>query len=362
LKIVKIFKNFSLNFFESLQLLVRSKKVALLLLASCSFYMSSAQQTISYDEEVKTFFRLPKSELDKMSSGEKLDLKNTTESKHYEIVMAKSGDVTTIITDNNFKSADDSYQIYKTIVDQSGTRTYHQDGRLVQQVRRSSEDQSFYDELKKDNGENKFKIKKLPSMPLSQIRLLREQGNDVQVMGKGKVKIRKDGNESFYNPGGNEMSKSSFESNILKNRIVRRYKDESDGSISLNQTIEEIYYPSSKGVKRWLVSVKTVSNLNISGRLNTRESKIENNDTQYDYQFSVFPNPAYNELLIEIPNSNSQKLVKISIVDITGKEVMQLNEQYSPIRVDIKTLQKGIYVVRIELPNSEVKTIRFVKI
>jgi Secretion system C-terminal sorting domain len=359
---MKIFKKFWLKLFESPQSPVKCKKVVLLLLASCSFYMSSAQQTISYDEEVKTFFRLPKSELDKMSSGEKLDLKNTTESKHYEIVMAKSGDVTTIITDNNFKSTDDVYQVYKTIVDQNGTRTYHQDGRLIQQIRRLSEDQSFYDELKKDNSEHKFKIKKLPSMPLSQIRLLREQGNDVQVMGKGKVKIRKDGNESFYNPGGNEMSKSSFESNVLQNRIVRRYKDEDDGSISLNQTIEEIYYPSSKGVKRWLVTIKTISNLNISGRLNTRESKTENNDIQYDYQFSVFPNPAHNELLIEIPSSNIQKLVKISIVDITGKEVMQLNEQFSPVRVDIETLQKGIYVLRAEIPNAETKTIRFVKI
>lgn len=71
-------------------------------------------------------------------------------------------------------------------------------------------------------------------------------------------------------------------------------------------------------------------------------------------QFSVYPNPAKNELTIDV---KSNEVIQAQIIDLTGK--IQAQELISgPTRVDVSHLKAGVYFVRVEGSSA---TLKFVK-
>ncbi|TPD68586.1 PQQ-dependent sugar dehydrogenase [Flavobacterium microcysteis] len=63
--------------------------------------------------------------------------------------------------------------------------------------------------------------------------------------------------------------------------------------------------------------------------------------------FSMYPNPADSELFLS--NSNGTVLQKISIVDLSGKLLIDQKLENTPVNtINISSLQTGIYVVTIE--------------
>jgi hypothetical protein len=68
-------------------------------------------------------------------------------------------------------------------------------------------------------------------------------------------------------------------------------------------------------------------------------------------QFNIYPNPASDIIYIE--NNSSTNQIKISILDVQGKEVF--NNSYNSgeiITVNMANLNKGIYLVKLENGNS----------
>ncbi len=76
----------------------------------------------------------------------------------------------------------------------------------------------------------------------------------------------------------------------------------------------------------------------------------------------LFPNPAVNEITISIKN-NSQKVRSIVITDVSGRTIKWIQPLASAgnITLDVRSLQKGIYWVRIDTEVGELVT-RFVKV
>lgn len=77
--------------------------------------------------------------------------------------------------------------------------------------------------------------------------------------------------------------------------------------------------------------------------------------------FSVYPNPATSVLYISFSNTTPNAVLKVSIVDMTGKEVMSL--QSKPLEngtvlfpVDVSELPRGIYFAEILV--DQMKTTR----
>ena len=64
--------------------------------------------------------------------------------------------------------------------------------------------------------------------------------------------------------------------------------------------------------------------------------------------FSVYPNPANNKITIT-DNRMLQEDIIISIYSITGEQIMhQQFENQSKIELDVITLEKGMYLVKIQ--------------
>jgi endonuclease/exonuclease/phosphatase family metal-dependent hydrolase len=78
---------------------------------------------------------------------------------------------------------------------------------------------------------------------------------------------------------------------------------------------------------------------------------VDDNDIP---QFTIFPNPAKHELTIDV---KSNAVVEAQIIDLTGKVRAQQVISGST-RVDVSTLQAGVYFVRLEGSNA---TLKFVK-
>ena len=59
----------------------------------------------------------------------------------------------------------------------------------------------------------------------------------------------------------------------------------------------------------------------------------------------IYPNPAYSKVLIH--TASNESLEKVTITDMTGKIVKQLETQNSTSEIDVTTLPKGIYFVKV---------------
>jgi len=69
---------------------------------------------------------------------------------------------------------------------------------------------------------------------------------------------------------------------------------------------------------------------------------------------TVYPNPAQNTLFVNGINGDAQ----VDIISMDGKVVM--NKQIESNRVDVASLNEGLYIIRVT-NNNEVYTTRFVK-
>jgi hypothetical protein len=66
--------------------------------------------------------------------------------------------------------------------------------------------------------------------------------------------------------------------------------------------------------------------------------------------FSIYPNPCSEKLHINFKDENSAK--KLSLTDISGKEIMTINIAANPTDIDVSSLSKGIYFIRISGENT----------
>lgn len=78
-------------------------------------------------------------------------------------------------------------------------------------------------------------------------------------------------------------------------------------------------------------------------------SIVENTN---DNLFQVYPNPNQGSFVVNSPNSNSE-ITDISIYDVTGTRVKVIENISSfPLQIDVPTLSKGIYYVKVSLNNE----------
>jgi len=85
------------------------------------------------------------------------------------------------------------------------------------------------------------------------------------------------------------------------------------------------------------------------------------NGSTIENAVSVFPNPAFNQIRIDLPLKENH-IEKVEIIDAVGKIVLEsiVRQTNQSIEVDISELQSGIYQVRL-LGNESATNTRFLK-
>jgi len=76
---------------------------------------------------------------------------------------------------------------------------------------------------------------------------------------------------------------------------------------------------------------------------------------------SLYPNPSNNEIHINLNNYNNNRRYNVSIYNLQGEEVYNINLQSQQYTVPVSLWANGIYVVKITDNNSVVYTNKFVK-
>ncbi len=74
---------------------------------------------------------------------------------------------------------------------------------------------------------------------------------------------------------------------------------------------------------------------------------------------SVYPNPAFNTLSIEL--DNSEVPVSLKITDLMGKEVLRMNYSSTDGQIDVSKLEEGLYLLTIDDGFTSPHQIRFIK-
>lgn len=75
------------------------------------------------------------------------------------------------------------------------------------------------------------------------------------------------------------------------------------------------------------------------------------NENNTKYVFSVYPNPATDELFIKNPLAQTATM---QVYDVTGKKVTQLNIGLNTTRTNISTYSPGVYLYTLTDNNSEI--------
>ena len=102
----------------------------------------------------------------------------------------------------------------------------------------------------------------------------------------------------------------------------------------------------------WATSVSG-NNLPVASAINTDyRFYISVGDDQPDYNVEIYPNPV-TEGRLTITAANN--ILSVQILNITGKIVF--NQEYQPntnsVNIELNKLEKGIYLVRINLNGKE---------
>ena len=75
-----------------------------------------------------------------------------------------------------------------------------------------------------------------------------------------------------------------------------------------------------------------------------------------DNNFIIYPNPVLNDLVISTDETHEAVL----ITDITGKMIFQSNIQAKTTKVDLSSIQSGVYILQMKM-NRRTSTKRFIK-
>ena len=74
-------------------------------------------------------------------------------------------------------------------------------------------------------------------------------------------------------------------------------------------------------------------------------------------ELKIYPNPAYNELIIEL---NKKPLIPATITNIEGKQVIKQDLKLGKNIVNLTEIPKGIYIIEMDFGNRKVQN-KFIK-
>ena len=178
-------------------------------------------------------------------------------------------------------------------------------------------------------------------------------------------------NSSFYTISGNMNATDGFV-NYNGLNLTRRLKIESSTSIVFSTTVsatltlvfdsnftgnikvDNVSYAASSGIATisiasgsHTITKDNVANLyymsttyNSNRMTNEEEEEIIN-----EADIVIYPNPAQDDLQIKLPNKYSNGT--ITVIDLTGKEILKGSIENNQNRVDISHLKSGIYILKI---------------
>ena len=132
---------------------------------------------------------------------------------------------------------------------------------------------------------------------------------------------------------------------------------------SLGTACNFVKYSQFLGGRRTHFGLPNMPNYNLSAldesECDSLNLSIEKNFVETKSIVRIFPNPAADELTIEILNGIAPQ--QIEIVNALGQKVLQLHQTKPTALINIHTLPSGTYFIKVHLQNGELLIKKFIK-
>jgi Secretion system C-terminal sorting domain len=321
--------------------------------------------TISYEVKTSDFKKAKKGEKS-YSNLEKVDLvRKIEEEDHIDIVVYNNGDEETTI--NHLRTnryPEGAISPTKTVIDDKGVRTYDKNGKVLVNLEHSAQAKESMATTKRLNKlKKKFQMPNMDVMTQRDLSQMMTDKVQVKQIREGKMHMRKDNKEVIYDAYNQEIEEREFEGREIKTLSKKRFKKTTDNINYLSDSKDVTLLNNESGRKMYQFVEKSITSYKVKQALGTRESNNLENEfiRDEDKRFTIQPNPATDNVWIQIPLSIDNKAVDFSIVDMTGRIVIKEVVQRGLKQLNVKDIPNGVYLAQYSNPEGERGAIRFVK-
>lgn len=315
--------------------------------------------TITYNSKTKNYSRCAKGEENLLSPMDRVNMRPYQEERSYTIKVLANGDrETTISYNHSSQIGNDKSQVFKTIIDKNGVKSYDRNGKMVVNMPHSAIYKEHYKSMIKENdaqGEDKHgpDFKKITEADINSIKT--QGGKIKELPNKGGHHIRRGNNEVLYDTLNKIIEERTFEGSKLKYSHTQKFKTNSAGKIIPLFKKEIKLSRTDKGNNLWNFKEEEIINYKVTYPLNGRSVAEEN------LPFNVYPNPTSKEINVRLPRSVYEKTPTISIYDMLGKMVFQKQTNLGLETINTEVYAKGVYILQVDSGEGEILTQKFIK-
>lgn len=334
----------------------------LCIFTSVSAQKSDAKYTITFDVATRAYTSVPTAQVKQLNNVDKVSLRLIEEKEHHDIEVINSHEVVTtidLLKSNKYENW--MLQPAKTVIDKNGSRCYNDEGGLLVEVPHSPLSQKSFDA----NALAMFSSDKLPfpnflPVSLQAIGELRKNGFMVQQGKKGRLFAKSDTKLLVYDPSNMEIEERDLIGKEVQYSLRQKFTTNDLGQIVPDIKIEVTLEKGRDDLKFWrtveskysdykMVATKTVT---------TDVANVSDKDAE---SLKINPNPAQNDIWVQIPRSMQAATPTIRIFDISGKQVYNQISDYVIQQIAVNQLPNGVYLLQVETAKGAKVTQRFVK-
>ncbi len=335
---------------------------------------------VGYDLEVTTRYLLPDgTDVESLSNLDLNRLKEHTLRMHVEKELGNDGFVTTTVTQIEDSQKEPWMKNPgKIVYDPNGVRMYDSNGQLIQQRDYDPEElQSMEMELVDPNLFGKQAL--LKPLNSNQISQIQSQGVAVTVDSPVEVTFRNGPTEVIQNAERLSLDRRFYENEEIKYRRQSKFLPTADGAhmiphVNIQRTRETL--PGGLCIEK--MEIERFHNYKINGvsptaymaqgaeeetttngqtLATTKQNKSEGKEV-----FRLYPNPAQNEVFVQLENLGKQGTLQLQIINLLGKSVyeQQVSSEEQAVSINIEHLPTGTYFIQLKQGDAQWSR-RFVK-
>jgi Secretion system C-terminal sorting domain len=318
--------------------------------------------TISFDVATRAYTSMPTQQIKQLNTVDKVSLRLIEEKEHHDVEIINSDEmVTTVKLLKSNKYENWMQQPAKTVMDKDGSRCYNADGGLLAEVPHSDISKKSFDE----QARAMFNSDKLPfpdflPVNLQAVEEMRKKGFTVQQGKKGRLIAKSDTKLLVYDPTNKEIEERDLIGNEVQYSLRQKFTTNELGQIVPDVKIEITLEKGRDSLKFW----RTVESKYAHYKMVVAKPLTLDVSTVFDKEsesLKISPNPAQNDIWVQIPRSMQAETPTIRIFDVNGKEVYSQISDYVVQQVAVNKLPNGVYLLQVETAKGAKATQRFVK-
>jgi Secretion system C-terminal sorting domain len=323
---------------------------------------STPKYTITFDVATRTYTSMPTQQIKELTTVDKVSLRLIEEKEHHDVEILNSNEmVTTIKLLKSNKYENWMQQPAKTVLDKDGSRCYNEEGGLLAEVTHSDMSKKSFDE----QARAMFKRDKVSSpdflpVSLQAVEELRKNGFTVNQGKKGRLMAKSATKLLVYDPTKMEIEERDLIGDEVQYSLRQKFTTNELGQIVPDVKIEVILEKGRADMKFW----RTVESKYANYKMVVAKPVVLAASNVFDKEselLKVNPNPAQNDIWVQIPRSMQAETPTIRIFDVNGKQVFSQISDYVVQQIAVNQLPIGVYLLQVETAKGAKVTQRFVK-